>query len=176
MGIKFFSTKNKKMRFKEKILGLLISQQERIDLASGSMRVIKRKMNPQPSENWMDNVLTNFPDLKMYDDKLRQRFWIHNHYATVDKKGKDTSEISPKYAAGTTIWGQYTYRKSVAAGSDHKKHIVNKKRTSTSSSSSSVNTTEIYLYVKQVIVEKIKGEWYWLYMVELIEKPKYLNN
>ena len=96
------------MRFKEKILGLLISQQERIDLASGSMRVIKRKMNPQPSENWMDNVLTNFPDLKMYDDKLRQRFWIHNHYATVDKKGKDNSEISPKYAAGTTIWGQYT--------------------------------------------------------------------
>lgn len=164
------------MRFKQKILGLIISQQERVDLTSGDIRIIKREIKPQPSDDWMENVIKNFPDLKMFDTKLQQRFWLSNPNAGVDKKGRDNYEIKPKYTPGMTIWCQYTYRKSVMAGSDHKKHIVNKSKTSTSTASSSINNTEIYLLVTQVSVDKIKGQWCWVYFVELISKPKFLNN
>lgn len=88
------------MRFKQKILGLIISQQEREELSSGAVRIIKREIKPQPTDHWMENVIMNFPDLKMFDPKLQQRFWLSNPNAGVDKKGRDTYEIKPKYTPG----------------------------------------------------------------------------
>ena len=162
---------------KEKILGLIISQQERQDLKSGAMQLIKRPMPIQPDfPGWMDQVIKHFPDLKMFDRKGRQLFWLMNpNTPTIDKKGRDSIEIKPKYMPGSIIWCQYSYRQSVALGSTHKKNVVDKKATSTSSASSSIENTEIYLIVTQVTIDKVKGKWNWVYWVKLTDKPKYLS-